>query len=164
MAEATTGVKQAANKLVDSIKGLGTDAGAAFRTAGDALKGGSGTTGKILMKPVEWGVSVARWPVSAARFAFRKAPVLSVIATVAGGVYAVRSFFRNNAEQRTQEELSVPVSVQVPVSQPSYKNSVSPEETVAMNAQMKQTGIAGHAANVEAARAQMPPVEKTAAL
>ena len=161
MANATSGVKNAATKLVGNVQDLGNSAANAFRTTGEALKSGGGTSGRLLMKPVEWTLNIVGWPIRMASGAYKAAPKTMAGATIVGGALLVRSFFRNRAEKRTQEDLQAqmmapqgfaPEAAAAPVQ--SYKDSVSPAESAALDAKLKQGGAPTNFAAAETARQQ----------
>lgn len=168
MASVFDPLKNDASRLGASVKSLGNNAASAFETAFDATKTGGSGLGKFLLSPARVVMNVVRWPVDLASASFRRFPKLSVAGSILGVVGLATAFFRSRAEKRTQmaamEEMMAPVQVAAQA-QPSYMNSVSPQEAAYMEAQMKQGAqAADHAASVQAAREKVPAPENAAAL
>jgi hypothetical protein len=142
----------AMEKLNGSVKAFGghvknafTSAGDAFPRTGaffkDAFLGTGNFAGAAVSGPARGALWVAALPIRGVGSAFRKAPVFSVVGGGALAIAAGANWLHRRAENQTKAEmLDKMTNAQSNMCNP-YFNSVTPDETAAMDARMAEKGL-----------------------
>lgn len=161
MAGIADGVTNSGRKTIDALKGLGSNAKEAVSATGTYFKEvatGVRTSGfiagsaKLALKPVQWGMDIARMPVNIASASFKHYKVPTTIGAGLIAAVGVGRFLHKRAERQTKEALLQQAAYAQPMGNP-YMNSVDPQTSAILNERMGGGGrSAGFADAVNASR------------